>query len=140
MRWVQRLWKWVQSWKKRQEELEEIQQQAQTWERYPDPLKSDKYVEMIRTQVYPADIVQLARQMERKLTNQDANAATARELQRHLDERKSGHYEPPEKRTDLLSQSQIEHAIHTYKIHLRRIQTHEMQATFPVADTDKFLI
>ena len=134
---IQRLWKWVQSWK-RQEESEEVKEQARTWERHPDRLKKPEYVEMIRTQVYPTDIVQLARQMERELANQDANAAQIRELQRHLDERKSAHYEPPEKHTDRISQAEIERAI--YKVHLRRIETYEMQATFPVADTDKFLI
>ena len=73
----------------------------------PNPLKDPKYVEMIRTERFDK-----------------INAETARELQRYIDDRKSAHYEPPEKHTDAVSSSEIDRAIRFHAHHLRRIETH----------------
>lgn len=86
----------------------------------PDPLKSPFYIEQIRTQELDA-----------------INAATARELQRYLDEHRpqSAHYEPPERHTE---------PMRFHAIRLRRIQTEEMpvalKTRFKTADTDKWTV
>lgn len=87
-----------------------------------DPLKSPHYVEQIRTQHIEA-----------------INAETARRLQEHINERKSGPYEPPERRTDAIAACEIQKAIF-HANRLRRIQTYEMPGVFPMADSDKWTV